>query len=74
MVLDRNRLDDIRNTNSVRYVMKNGELYEAETMDQVWPVQRKPAEVLVVGGGAEGAGDDEREVSRARSTARSAPY
>jgi hypothetical protein len=21
--------------------MKNGELYDAETMDQVWPVQRK---------------------------------
>jgi Tol biopolymer transport system component len=41
VVLDRNPLDDIRNTNSVRYVMKNGELYDAETMDQVWPVQRK---------------------------------
>jgi hypothetical protein len=41
VLLDRNRLDDIRNTNSVRYVMKNGELYDAETMDQVWPVQRK---------------------------------
>jgi len=41
VVLDRNPLQDIRNTNSVRYVMKNGELYDGDTLDQVWPVQRK---------------------------------
>jgi Tol biopolymer transport system component len=41
IVLDRNPLDDIRNTNSVRMVMKNGELYDAETLDQVWPQQKK---------------------------------
>ena len=41
VVLDRNPLQDIRNTNSVRYVMKNGELYEGDTLDQVWPVQKK---------------------------------
>ncbi|MGH7467873.1 MAG: amidohydrolase family protein [Longimicrobiales bacterium] len=39
-VLDRNPLENIRNTNSVRYVMKNGELYEAETLTQVWPVRK----------------------------------
>jgi hypothetical protein len=62
VVLDRNSLDDIRNTNSVRYATKNGELYEAETMDQVWPVQRKLPK-SGSGGGAGGAGDDERTVS-----------
>ena len=41
VVLDRNPLQDIRNTNSVRYVMKNGELFDGETLDQVWPVQKK---------------------------------
>jgi hypothetical protein len=40
VVLDRNPLDDIRNTNSVRYVMKNGELYDGATLDQVWPIQK----------------------------------
>jgi predicted amidohydrolase len=40
VVLDRNPLQDIRNTNSVRYVMKNGELFEGETLDQIWPVQK----------------------------------
>jgi Tol biopolymer transport system component len=40
VVLDRNPLDDIRNTNSVRYVMKNGELFDGETLDQIWPVQK----------------------------------
>jgi cytosine/adenosine deaminase-related metal-dependent hydrolase len=39
-VLDANPLDDIRNTNSVRLVMKNGRLYEAGTMDEVWPRQQ----------------------------------
>jgi len=41
VVLDRNPLEDIRNTNSVRYVMKNGELYEGDTLDQVWPEPKK---------------------------------
>ena len=41
LVLDRNPLDNIKNTNSIRYVMKNGELYEADTLNMVWP-QSKP--------------------------------
>ncbi|MBC7896304.1 MAG: PD40 domain-containing protein, partial [Cytophagaceae bacterium] len=39
-VLDRNPLEDIRNSNSLRYVMINGRMYEAETMNEVWPRQR----------------------------------
>jgi len=31
IVLDANPLEDIHNTNTVRYVMKNGRLYEGET-------------------------------------------
>jgi imidazolonepropionase-like amidohydrolase/Tol biopolymer transport system component len=41
LVLDENPLEDIRNTDSLRYVMKNGELFEAATLDQVWP-EKKP--------------------------------
>jgi imidazolonepropionase-like amidohydrolase len=41
VVLDRNPLVDIRNTNSLRYVMKNGRLYDANTLDQIAPVAKK---------------------------------
>lgn len=41
VILDKNPLDDIRNTASIRYVMKNGELFEGNTLDQVWPEQKK---------------------------------
>ncbi len=40
LVLDRNPLDNIRHTNSIRYVMKNGELYEGDTLKMLWPEQR----------------------------------
>jgi Tol biopolymer transport system component/imidazolonepropionase-like amidohydrolase len=40
IVLDKNPLENIRNTNSIRYVMKNGELYEGDTLNMVWPVQK----------------------------------
>ncbi|WBX86299.1 amidohydrolase family protein [Sphingosinicella microcystinivorans] len=35
IVLDRDPLADIRNTNSVRYTMVNGRLYESETMNEI---------------------------------------
>jgi hypothetical protein len=44
VVLDGNPLDDIRNTNTIRYVMKNGRLYDGSTLDEVWPQQRTAAE------------------------------
>lgn len=40
-VLDRNPLENIRNTTSVSMVMKNGRLYDALTLDESWPRQRK---------------------------------
>ncbi|HXG86961.1 MAG TPA: amidohydrolase family protein [Vicinamibacterales bacterium] len=40
IVLDKNPLDNIRHTNSIRYVMKNGELYEGDTLNMVWPEQK----------------------------------
>ena len=41
VVLDANPLENIRNTNTVRYVMKNGRLYDGNTVDEIWPRQRK---------------------------------
>jgi hypothetical protein len=41
IVLDRNPLVDLANTTSLRYVMKNGRMYEASSLDEVWPRQRK---------------------------------
>ncbi|MEX2273686.1 MAG: amidohydrolase family protein [Vicinamibacterales bacterium] len=40
IVLDRNPLENIRHTNSIRLVMKNGELYEADTLNMIWPRQK----------------------------------
>jgi len=40
VVLDANPLDDLRNSNTVRYVMKNGRLYEGATLNERWPEQR----------------------------------
>ncbi len=40
LVLDANPLDNIRNTNTIRYVMKNGRLYEGDSLTEVWPRQR----------------------------------
>lgn len=41
LVLDRDPLDDIRNTNTIRYVMKNGVLHEGASLDEIWPAQKK---------------------------------
>jgi Tol biopolymer transport system component len=40
VVLDKNPLDNIANTLSVREVMKNGRLYDGDTLDELWPRQR----------------------------------
>jgi hypothetical protein len=37
VVLDKDPLLDIRNTTSIRYVMKNGELREGDTLNRIWP-------------------------------------
>lgn len=35
IVLDKNPLEDIRNSNTIRYTMINGRLYDAETMNEI---------------------------------------
>jgi Tol biopolymer transport system component len=41
VIMDKNPLDDIHNTNTIHWVMKNGELFEGDTLNQVWPEQKK---------------------------------
>lgn len=41
MVLDKNPLENIRNTEHIRYVMVNGRLYDANTLDEIAPTPRK---------------------------------
>ena len=41
VILDENPLDNIRNTNTVNQVMKNGRLYDGDTLDEVYPRQKK---------------------------------
>lgn len=40
VVLNQNPLDDIRNTNTIEYVMKNGELFQGNTLDEIYPEQK----------------------------------
>ncbi len=40
VVLDKNPLENIRNTDSVRMVMLNGRLYDADTMNEIAPTPR----------------------------------
>jgi Tol biopolymer transport system component len=42
VILNKDPLEDIQNTTSIRYVMKNGELFDGDTLNEVWPLQ-KPA-------------------------------
>jgi len=49
VVLNTNPLDDLRNTVDIRYVMKDGRLYDGMTLDEVYPETRslereRPAE------------------------------
>lgn len=41
VIMDKNPLDDIRNTNTISQVMKNGRLYDGNSLDEVYPDERK---------------------------------
>ena len=46
VIMDKNPLDDIHNTNTIHWVMKNGELFEGDTLNQVWPEQKEAGAVV----------------------------
>lgn len=41
VVLNSDPLENIHNTNDILYVIKNGTVYSAGTLDQVWPKEKK---------------------------------
>ncbi|MDG1572371.1 amidohydrolase family protein [Robiginitalea sp. M366] len=41
VILDGNPLEDLRQTNSIRFVMKNGRMYTGDNLDEVWPRQQE---------------------------------
>ncbi len=44
LVLNKDPLENIRNTNTIRFVMKGGDMWEGDTLNQVWPTEKKLAE------------------------------
>lgn len=44
IILHHNPLENIRNTNSIQYVVKNGVVYDANTLDEIAPVAKKAPE------------------------------
>ncbi len=41
IILNKNPLQDIHNSREIRYVMKDGILYDGNTLDEIWPMARK---------------------------------
>lgn len=41
VVLDKNPLQNIQHTNTIKFVMKNGRLYDGNTLDEVYPRAKK---------------------------------
>jgi imidazolonepropionase-like amidohydrolase len=41
ILLENDPLIDIKNTAKIKYVMKNGILYDAKSLDTIWPVKRE---------------------------------
>ncbi|MCW3086713.1 MAG: amidohydrolase [Sediminibacterium sp.] len=41
VILDKDPLQNIRNTNSIKYVVKNGRLYDANNADEIYPASKK---------------------------------
>lgn len=41
IILNENPLEDIRNTNTIAYVMINGRLFDGDTLNEIWPGQKE---------------------------------
>lgn len=41
LILEKNPLENLRNTNTIHQVIKNGKVYDANTLDEIWPVSKK---------------------------------
>ncbi|MBT7624036.1 MAG: amidohydrolase family protein, partial [Flavobacteriaceae bacterium] len=41
VILNKDPLENIRNTNSVDMIMKNGRLYDGDNLNEIYPLKRK---------------------------------
>jgi Tol biopolymer transport system component len=41
LIMDKNPLENIRNSNTLKMVIKNGRVYDANTLDEIHPAQKK---------------------------------
>ncbi len=41
LVMDKNPIENIRNSNTLTHVIKNGRVYDANNLDEVWPMEKK---------------------------------
>ena len=41
LILDKNPLENIRNSNSIKMVVKNGRVYDANTLNETYPSNNK---------------------------------
>jgi cytosine/adenosine deaminase-related metal-dependent hydrolase len=41
LIMDKNPLEEIRNTNTLTHIVKNGRVYDADTLDEVAPNEKK---------------------------------
>ena len=41
IILDKNPLENIKHSNTIKYVMKNGRLYNGDNGDEIAPAQKK---------------------------------
>ena len=49
VIFEQNPLENIRNTNTIQMVMKNGRLYDGNALDELWPRQRELGPVYGLG-------------------------
>jgi adenine deaminase len=49
LILDADPLEDIRNSERIRQVMKNGRLYDAMTLAQLLPDETEPPRLPAIG-------------------------
>jgi hypothetical protein len=54
VIMDKNPLEDLRNTNTITHVMKNGRLYDGNTLDEVYPREKKAPSFYWLKSGPEG--------------------
>ena len=66
VIFEQDPLEDIRNTNTIQMVMKNGRLYNGNTLDEIWPRQQELGPVYGLGdrpvrmGAGDGGGPSRR--------------